>query len=434
MTRFVFTANSPGEVATWLAPAVRALRRRDPEALIAVYIVPCAFAAGTETDVVRRLPEVDLVFGPRDYWRVALGGSPPPELAPGPGPSAGALLYLGGDLVHALRLGRRLKLPSLAYVERGSRWTKSFAELLVADEEARRRVEARGEDGARIRIVGNLMVDAVAEKTERSAAARDLSVSGEGPVLAVFPGSRPYEIERSLPFLLRAAEIVRDGTGHLQVVISLSSFAGPDALAGNYSPRLEGTTLHVEAAPERGGWLVTTGGGLTAFAVQGVPYDVMAAADAALTLPGSNTAEMAAAGLPMVVVLPLNLAEEIPLPGAAQYVEKIPVVGPALKSRLVRSKAAQMPFVAWPNRKAGRAVVPEVRGELTPRDVADAATSLLGSPKQRAAMAEQLRRTMGPGGAADRIASRLLAAAGRAIGEAPAASGTAGLEGDGGAS
>src|SRR5690606_40426512 len=92
-------------------------------------------------------------------------------------------------------------------------------------------------------------------------------------------------------------------------------------------------------------------------------YDVMGAADMALTVPGSNTAEMAAAGLPMVVVLPMNLVEKIPLPGAAQYAERLPLVGKRLKRNLVYKRAAAMPFVAWPNRKANEAVVPEVRSE-----------------------------------------------------------------------
>src|SRR5690554_7637254 len=84
-----------------------------------------------------------------------------------------------------------------------------------------------------------------------------------------------------------------------------------------------------------GRWRVTTQRGLTAVAVQGRPYDVMGAADMALTVPGSNTAEMAAAGLPMVVVLPMNLVEKIPLPGAAQYAERLPLVGKRLKRNLV---------------------------------------------------------------------------------------------------
>lgn len=404
---FVITANSPGEVATWLTPTVRALKERRPDCHISVYIVPCAFAAGTETEVVRALPEVNDVYSPRDYWRIALGGR-----SPGSAGSSrhGALLYLGGDLMHAVRLARRLQLPSIAYVERGSRWTRSFQHVLVPDEDARQRVLRRGVRPERIHIAGNLMVDAVQPTYDRAEALQRFGLDGDRPVIAVFPGSRPYEIQFSLPFLLRALEQVHDDFPELQCVISLSAFASPSVLHGRTVAELEGASLRV--AEDGRDWRVTTGGGLTALAVRGLPYDVMQSADLALTLPGSNTAEMAAAGLPMIVTLPLNLAEEIPLPGAVQFIENVPIWGKRWKRALVRQRAQQMEFVAWPNRKAGTAVVPEVRGTLRPADVARAVRNLLKDEDRRQRMRDELRRVMGAAGAAGRIANQLLAVAG----------------------
>lgn len=416
---FVITANSPGEVATWLTPTARALKQRMPRANISVYIVPCAFASGAEVDVVRRLPDVDYVYAPRDYWRIALGRLPAP-MAPRTGASSGtmgvaadrtgALLYLGGDLVHALCLARRLRLPALAYVERSSRWTKSFRQLLVPDEQTRQRLLRRGERSERVLAVGDLMLDAVQPTDSREQAMQRFGFDPDRPVVAVFPGSRPYEIEFSLPFLLRALEEVQTDCPGLQCIISLSAFASPSVLHGRTADTLDGTTLQVEAqAP---GWRVRTEAGLTALAVQGTPYDVMQVADLALTLPGSNTAEMAASGLPMVVTLPLNLAEKIPLPGAAHYIERVPIWGRRWKRALVQQRAQQMDFVAWPNRKAGRAVVPEVRGTLQPADVARDVRALLMDPRRRLRMQDDLRSVMGPRGAAGRVADRLLRVAG----------------------
>src|SRR5690606_7514210 len=115
----------------------------------------------------------------------------------------GALLYLGGDLMHAARLARRLDLPALAYLERGSGWTRFFDRLLVADDEGRRRVVRHGAAEHRVHRVGNLMVDAVQPAVAPERAATRFAVDVRRPVVAVFPGSRPYEIEISLPFLLR---------------------------------------------------------------------------------------------------------------------------------------------------------------------------------------------------------------------------------------
>lgn len=406
---FVFTANSPGEVSTWLTPTVRELKRRKPTARVTVFLVPCAFASGAETDVVRALPEVDDVYGPGDYWRIALGGPLPEALVPlRAGARRGALLYLGGDLVHAVRLARRLRLPGLAYVERGTGWMNSFAQLLVPDEEARGRVLRKKADKNRVHVIGNLMVDAVQPTKDRETLLRDIGLITEHPTVAVFPGSRPFEIQYSLPFLLRTLERVARQTPGVQTVISLSPFASSSALQGRHAPGLEGAALRVKEAPY--GWKVMTDGGLTAHALQRSAYDIMQAADVAVTLPGSNTAEMAAAGLPMVVVLPLNLAEKIPLPGLAHYAEKLPGVGKRLKRFAVRRSAGRMRFVAWPNRKAGTQLVPEVRGDLEPDDVARVVLKLLHDPEGRGQLAERLRETMGSEGAAGKVAERLLAA------------------------
>lgn len=407
----VFTANSPGEVATWLAPTLRAVKERMPEATATVFLVPCAFATGAEIDVVRAMPEADRAFGPGDYWRVALGlrrfrwarGSRPPRAA---------LLYLGGDLIHAAVLARRLRIPALAYVERGGSWMRWFREVLVPDERARQSVLRRGLEAAKVDVVGNLMVDAVRGGVSRTEAAASWGLDPEKPIIAVFPGSRRYEIELTLHFFLRAVELLRTDHPDVQCVISLSPFVTPEVLRSPGEAAVAGTRTTVTAAGSH--WIVTTGRGVEAVAVQGRPYAVMGAADMALTVPGSNTAEMAAAGLPMVVALPLNLAEKIPLPGAAQYVEKLPGVGERWKRSLVHRRAEAMPFVAWPNRKAGELIVPEVRGILQPEDVALEAVQLLKDGRRRQAMSDRLRQVMGPTGAAERVAARLMAAAAEA--------------------
>lgn len=404
----LFTTNSPGEVATWLAPTLRAVKRLAPAAKTTVFLVPCAFATGAEAAVVRAMPEADRVFTPQDYWRIVTGVRRFQWLG-GRRPAQAALLYLGGDLVHAAVLARRLRMPALAYVERGSRWTRWFDAVLVPDERARRSVVRRGEQDERLELVGDLMVDAVQAGPGRRELAAELGLDANKPIVAVFPGSRPYELSLMLGFFLRAVELLRAEAPELQCLVSLSEFAPPALLAAAGEGPLEGTRVAVEPAGTV--WRLTTERGLTALAVQGRPYDVMRAADLALTIPGSNTAEMAAVGLPMVVALPLNSAEKIPLPGAAQFIGRIPWLGPRLKRGLIQRRAAAMPLVAWPNRKAGERIVPEVRGILRPEDVALEAAPLLRDARRRAAMAERLREVMGPSGAGERVARRLLEAA-----------------------
>src|SRR5690606_5935690 len=204
-------------------------------------------ATGAEADVVRAMPEADRAFGPGDYWRVALGLRRF-AWAGGRRPSRAALLYLGGDLVHAAALARRPRVPALAYLERGSRWSRRFAEVLVPDERARRSVLRRGEADQRIAVVGDLMVDAVRGGAGRRRLAAEWGLGPEKPIVALFPGSRPYEIRLTIRFFLRAMELLRADHPDAQCVISLSAYGTPDLLRGSDEDALEGTSVTVDDA------------------------------------------------------------------------------------------------------------------------------------------------------------------------------------------
>lgn len=402
---FVLTANSPGEVSTWLAPVVRVLREEAPAARISVFLVPCAFATGAEAAVVAGMPGVDRVFSPAQYWRHALALRAARGFA-----RRGAVLFLGGDPVHAVWLGRRLGLPVFAYLERGTRFGRSFQRIFVPDGRARERVLRRGAEAERVEVVGDLMVDAVRPRRDADGVRALLGLDARRPVVAVFPGRRRYELRQALPFLLRAAEILWEDQRDLQFVLGLAPFVSPGAVDGQPVSALDGTPVSLEPLEEPPGqrWRAVTGRGLVVPALRGAPYDVMQVADLALTIPGSNTAEMAAMGVPMVVALPLNLAETIPLPGLAHYLERVPVVGRRWKRALVLRRHQRTPFVALPNRKAGQLIVPEVRGILRPEDVALEAARLLRDAQARESMGAALRAAMGPPGAAHRIAAQLL--------------------------
>jgi lipid-A-disaccharide synthase len=60
-------------------------------------------------------------------------------------------------------------------------------------------------------------------------------------------------------------------------------------------------------------------------------------------------------------------------------------------------------LLAWPNIWAGEEVVPELRGELKPVEVAQRAADLLKNTQKREQMREQLRALGGSSGAAQAI-------------------------------
>ena len=73
--------------------------------------------------------------------------------------------------------------------------------------------------GVDARFVGHPLADAFELHPDAGAARAALDVEGEGPVLAMLPGSRAAEIERLLPTFLEAAELLRAKLPQLQVLV-----------------------------------------------------------------------------------------------------------------------------------------------------------------------------------------------------------------------
>ncbi|HHT27844.1 MAG TPA: hypothetical protein GXZ82_11420 [Firmicutes bacterium] len=411
------TTNSPGEVAAWLTPTVRALRHRAPQARISVFVPPCTFAGGAECRVIRRMPWVDQVYGPAEFVRYALFGIKPAGFAPGP---TGVVCFLGGDLLYAAWLAKRLRYPAIAYNEGRVRLQNVYRKFLMPDAQARQRALAAGGKAEQIEVIGDLMLDAIRPTVaDRVSAKAMLGVGDRGYVVSLFPGSRPYELQAMLPFMLRAAELIACSVEQpVHFLISLAPFVDHEALvqaAGSITPGFEGVTATVEQdAPLSGGhtgsvgvWRLCTAK-VRATAYQGLQYDIMQAGDVAVTIPGSNTAEMAGLGVPMVVVFPLNKPEALPLEGLPGVIGRIPGIGPALKKQVVAKAAAKIKYVAWPNRKANQMLTPEIKGYVRPEDVAIPVVELLRRDEKREAIGAKLRAVMGAPGAAGRLAEHIL--------------------------
>lgn len=420
--RFVLTSNSPGEVSGWLTPTVAALRERYSTAEIHVFLPPCDFASGSEVEVVHRLPGVNGVYGPGEYLRFALAGLWPPGL-PRRGP--GAVLFLGGDLFHAVVLSRRLGLPAFAYTEGFARWFGSFRRFFLPDQLALERAIRRyGAPAAKLEVVGNLMVDAVQQAL---AADRTLAATSTRPsplpsalvnssFLLVLPGSRPPEFRQVFGLFVQAAALLQ----RLQPVVLLSPFISwstveevlvaarrqPDQflcpVGGALVPAPADLALPGDVGSESRLLVADDGWSLPIYQVTAaVRYQLMARAKAALCLPGTSTMEMATLGLPAVVALPLQRPDLIPLPGLAGTLGKLPVAGRWVRKAVAERLAARRGWLALPNIIADAQIMPEVRGRVNPENLARSLAELLAEePEWRRS---RLREVAGPAGAARRL-------------------------------
>jgi Lipid-A-disaccharide synthetase len=376
----LIVSSGPGEVSTWAVPMGRAAAAwaaaRGQPLTLSLILPPCQFASGQEAAFARRQGVFARVLGPRDCLAVVTGLR---RLAlAGPG----CVLHLGGDLWYSSTLGRRLGVPAFAYVETTliRKRAHRFARVFVPTQDLAGRLLSDGVRKNQILTVGDLRVDALTQARPRVRGTRT------GARVALFPGSRRWIVQGFLPFLLGVAGVIR----RRRPDVAFSLVASP------FLPRdVQRAVLDAHRADmDR----------LEITIVDGDDLGAAASADLAITLPGTNTVQLAVLGIPMLVVVPLNRPERIRTEGLSEWIARVPGLGTVIKGIMARRFLRQHEPVAWPNREAGRMIVPEMVGRLDPGAVAERALAMLDNRGALDATAQALRelyRT--PSGVAERM-------------------------------
>lgn len=400
--RLVVLTNGPGEFMGWARPFVRALYERDPGAQVTIAFVPCPYATGHEPQLAAEMFPRARVVDAKTYGRFLLG-----RKADGLERGPGAVQYLGGDLFHATTVARRLGMRPMTYKFAGRNYARSFERCFALDESNARRLRAEGAPPERVRIVGNLVADAVLGSVQSGACAAD-----EGGAVCFMPGSRPHEVRFLTPFFVAAAVELARSRPDLRVTFVLSPFNSDDemrqALALDDDPlpgSIAGKLVDNGAAIEAGG---------ARFAVdRSTDYSALSRAQLVVTIPGTKCIECAVLGRPLLVVLPRNRLDKAVINGVGNYLDRVPVVGRPLKAWLAGRVERGFRFVAQPNIDADRMIAAELRAVLTPRDIAARALELLAAPDDLRAMGDSLARVYAAdAGAARRMADEALAVAG----------------------
>ena len=219
--------------------------------------------------------------------------------------------------------------------------------------------------GIPVSFVGHPLVDVVHSSMTRAEFVALHGLDAARPIVAILPGSRPNEVAQNYPRIIAAcAELARD--------------AGPSG--GSQFVQAVARGLDARLFASHGGKE-----GVEVKRVEGVTYDVLAAADCAIVASGTATIEAALLGTPMVVIY------------------RVAPLTASILRRMVRT-----PFFAMANLVAGRRIVPElIQDDFVPSAVAAEVRRLLGSPaavaEMKAAFGE-VRARLGAGGAIERAA------------------------------
>lgn len=388
--QIVFTVNGPGEISGWMFPLIRALRADIPNLRIAVCLLPCVYSTGAEVSVLQSLG-VEVAVSVRDSLALIFRGRWPAGLSR----SAPTLLFhLGGEVALTVLLSKRLRAPLYAYAERPLPYGFAFARVFYNGlNQLPARIAATPEAA-----VGELMVDAAQLRRDAAQSAR----TGR-PTVGLFPGSREYMAEFLLPYYAVTVDALSAERPDIDWVMARADFVRMEFLRTLKTPPEDRTwPAHPLSFHEDGdaAWLQTPAGNRIRI-LRGA--EVLGLADCALTIPGTNTGEIAASGMPMVVVLPTYLGHKVPLPGLAGHLGRLPFVGKMLKLYFGYKVLHGLPLLSQPNRRSGRRIVPELVGEGLHPAINDALRGYLDH--DTSALQDEIRNAMGKGGAAQKLAA-----------------------------
>ncbi|HET9394120.1 MAG TPA: hypothetical protein VFO29_11455 [Candidatus Rubrimentiphilum sp.] len=399
--KLAITCNGPGETAGWLRPLLRELYAIEPAAEVHVFYVPDDYATGAEPAYVRELFSQAHVYDVKTYVAAALG-----RRIAGVPDRVDAVLYLGGDLMHASRLHRKLGGSLMTYRFTRRKYARVTERAFAIDAKNAAELIVAGIASERVTIAGNLAIDGALVE-----AAAPVEPGAPVDGMLFMPGSRDYEVENMVPFFFTAALAIRRETPDVPIAFGISPFTQLGevraAIESGGRPRMF----------SKRGKLVETSAGTELVSLDGsqrfpVLHNALSAAKRArlaITIPGTKTIELAAIGTPVVACTPLNIPEAVTINGPLTYLNRIPLVGVPLKRAVVTAYSRRFPFHTQPNMDSNREVVRELHGTLTPGRVARVALECFDDAAWLAESAQALRGLYTEHlGAAGRIARGLL--------------------------
>jgi hypothetical protein len=399
--RIAFTANGPGEVAGWFRPLVRRLYERDPDLDVHLFCVPDDYATGYEAQLARRLYPSAHVYDPKSYVRFALGRS-----VEGVPDRVDVVQYLGGDLMHAMRVHARLKGIASTYKFSRRAHRNRFARFFAVDENNVKQLLEWDSPPDRIVRVGNLAIDGAIMEAQQP-----VEAGAPHGGLLIMPGSRTYEVANLIPFFFTAAlRIVRERPG-LPIAFGISPFTPLEdvraAIEAGGHPRLyaqRGVLIGDAEHP-----YLASADGAVRFPIVRNALSAALRAKLVATIPGTKTIELAALGIPMMTITPLNAPEIITINGPLTYLDRIPAIGAPIKRAVAVGISRRFKYHTQPNMDADESLIWEVHGTVTPGRIARIALERLGDEAWLTRSRERLGALYADHvGAADRMAESLI--------------------------
>jgi len=404
-------SNGPGELATWVRPAVQALRQQlgnaGTQARISVVLSPCPHATGKEAQIARSYPEVDRVQGPEHFFPFLLSGKTAENWD---WYETGVVLFLGGDQFFTVVIGKRLKYRTVIYAEWDARWYRWIDKFAAMKPEVFAKIPQKYAN--KFTVVGDLIAEVARSQDEPGNAYPEEESRTKIELIGLLPGSKAAKLALGVPLCLSIAQSIHRLRPQTRFVIPVAPTLDVQTLAGfadaKQNPCLHlfenaSAELHLTERP----FLQTANKLQVELWTETPAYDLLSKCSLCLTTVGANTAELGSLAVPMIVLIPTQQLDAMKawdgLPG---LLANLPLVGSVFATAInwLIWQLGKGKLYAWPNIWAREEIVPELIGKLEPDAVALLAIDYLSHPDKLAQMGDRLRAVRGASGAAKKIA------------------------------
>lgn len=386
---FILT-NSPGEVSGWVKPVVLELASKGFPAKISLVVLPCQYASGKEAEYGNQIGGIDSVYTFKELWKAHSSVRGRKRL----------VLQLGGDPFFGALLSAKLGCVWMIYTSR-PRWKSRVGHYFVPDAAAENRFALQGVKKDRVTRVGNLIYDSAPECCDADDARRIMGLSGNEQAVSFLPGSRPFEYRDGFPFFSSAAmEFLRNHPNYhafLPVAPTVDEkllIEGLDEAGLNWTGG---------AVAEEISW---DGPGRIRF-IRENNFEAIKASALAVAFPGTNNLQITSLCVPLLTVIPLNQAENIPLDGISGMIPMSVPGAKVLKKKLVYWYSRRLKYASLPNRMTGKEIVPEQRGVMTPSMVAGLVEDLVSDPERLSGIVRGYSEIVLERGASSKIADKV---------------------------
>ena len=386
---FILT-NSPGEVSGWVKPVVMELEASGFSAKVRLVVLPCQYASGMEAEYGKKISGIDAVSTFKELWKSSTANKGVKRL----------VLQLGGDPLFGALLSAKLRCCWMIYTAR-PRWRMRVGHYFVPDSTAEERFELQGVKKDRVTKVGNLIFDSAPECKDPAESRRIMGLSEGEEAVSFLAGSRPFEYKEGFAFFTCAAMEFLNKHPNYHAFLPVAPMVDEDLLKEGL--KSAGLNWSGGSKPEEILW---EGRNRIRF-IRENNFDAIKASSLAVAFPGTNNLQIASLCVPLLTVLPLNQVENIPLDGIPGILPMSVPGAKALKKKLVYWYSGRLKYASLPNRMAGKTIVPEHRGVMTPSMVAALVEDLISDPEKLSEIVRRYSDLCLERGAAAKIASKV---------------------------